>query len=157
MRMHLDRITMATVFALVFAFAMQALGSAQLGPTVHGAQITVANRSDMCAWITIYKATTLTSWSIETNGASRPQYVRPGASHTFQAVMPTALAIPTEIKVRAQLDRAANCSTKSSRVPDLSREMKGLTPRNPAYGMSFDATVSGFNGHYSLDLHRVSN
>lgn len=137
--------------------AAQLPGSAQLGPTVHGASIAVSNQSDMCAWITIYKATALSHWAIETMPQSRPRFVAPRGSYTFTAIMPTAMKIPTEIRVRAQMERTGDCSRASREVANLNREIKGLEPRNPAVSIGFDAVIQGSNGRYSLDLRRVSN
>lgn len=158
MRTHSIRRAGLAIVALACAFvAVQVPGRAQLGPTAHGASITVANRSDMCAWITIYKANSFSKWAIETMPQSRPRFLQPGAVHTFSAVMPTAMQIPTEIRVRAQMERTGNCSRASREVANLNREIKGLTPRNPAISIGFEAVVTGSNGRYDLELRRVSN
>lgn len=157
MRHSMGRLSAAAALAFALALLIQTPGSAQLGPTVHGAEITVTNNADICAWITIYKAIPLGPWAQEKSPRSEPQYVAPGRSHTFRAVIPTAMKLPTEIKVRAEMVNTTDCSRRANRIADIDQVMKGLEPRNPAYAMGFAATVSGSKGRYSISLHRTGN
>lgn len=68
--------------------------------------VTVFNKSDRCAWITIYWAPNfyIPYMIANRNDAERPQFVKPGESHKF----PTGDV--AEMKVRAEVTKNADCS-----------------------------------------------
>lgn len=68
-------------------------------------QVTVINRTNKCAWITIYKSTALdTTWhKLSSPDASRPQWLKPGETR----VSPVNAE---QVKVLAEVKEHADCT-----------------------------------------------
>lgn len=104
----MKRITLVAVLALL---CLAPSGAQSVKQTV--VNVTVANNSATCAWVTIYWGRPHLPWQIEgETPQSRPQFVHKGKYHVFPVIFrnTTPVALPMEIKVRAEFQRNADCS-----------------------------------------------
>jgi hypothetical protein len=110
----------------------------------------VKNTSNTCVWITIYWATFYTPYSIMGDSYNRPRFLKPGESFTFEKVIPNPVSvvpIPTEIKVRGEFKRNADCSGPTIRDDDA--QNKGVLA-NADHGLiaNIASMASGSNPYF---------
>lgn len=123
-----------------FAATMTPAMAAKIGA------VTVVNKSDTCGWVTVYGADSLTPWSILTApDSSRPQFIKPGAEHTFTVTWHTAYS---EVKVRAELKQTADC--KGHTIGDTYDVFK--TTANHGDWGRLTATFGGAKGTYWMKI-----
>jgi hypothetical protein len=109
-----------------------------------GVNVRVTNRTQHCAWVTIYFARFYTPWAIAHDPHNRPRFVHVDSYYDFNILIPDVLpASPAEIKVRTEVMRNADCS--GGQIADLSEENKAV------YGDSAAGMIKLLNSELSGD------
>ena len=102
--------------------------------------VTLVNKSDKCAWFTVYKGAAWSDWSIVSSKFYQPRFIKPGEEVEFREGI-------QELKVRAEVMAGPDCH--GAKIEDT-----WDTAKPSKLGSHFFATLdrNGVNHKYFMKI-----
>ncbi len=127
-------------------FTLAASVTAASGSDAKSVSFNIFNRTDVCAWVTIYWSYhTQAGWHIAGEGHNRPRYVAPGTNWISNVNYSQGFFGP-QIRYRAQMTYSAHCG--GATVRDIQTDGHIAYPAKDLTLMLVDITGSKHN--YSI-------
>ena len=127
---------------LVLALIAVALLSFAAPARAYVESVNVVNNSTSCAWVTVYRADEMSTWSTLSSANNRPRYVKPGEHYAFVVMDGTEYS---QVKVVLQIDKNGSCT--GGTVANMERDKEGDDSKVGSY---YEVVLGGTNDHFTL-------